>query len=424
MINKSLRLTAGFLASVLLISSVPAEMLAVENNKTTEVVTYMSDDVYNFSAGAILAMNETVVVDNDDDDTILADKETGVTENDAPIVSEPEADVPEVDAPEGETPETDVPETDAPQEEAPEVVVPVNPFANIAIANKINNYLSVREEPNTDAKVLGKMYKNNAAIVLEDLGDWYKVTSGNVTGYVAAKYVTVGDAKICKAAATITAKITTNSLRLRKKASTSAGVYTLLGKGSKVTVLDDSVEGWLKVKYKSYTGYISADYADVTITYKYGETKEEEKARLKKEEEAKKKAEEEKKKQEQAEKDKYKDPTGSDGQAVIDYALQFVGNKYVWGGESLTNGVDCSGFVMKVYEKFGIKLPHSSYKLRKVGKAVKAADLQPGDIICYSGHVALYIGNGKIVHASNKKDGIKITNNYKYKKVLAIRRVL
>ena len=79
---------------------------------------------------------------------------------------------------------------------------------------------------------------------------------------------------------------------------------------------------------------------------------------------------------------------------------------------------------MKVYEKFGIKLPHSSYKLRKVGKAVKAADLQPGDIICYSGHVALYIGNGKIVHASNKKDGIKITNNYKYKKVLAIRRVL
>ena len=119
----------------------------------------------------------------------------------------------------------------------------------------------------------------------------------------------------------------------------------------------------------------------------------------------------------QAEKDKYKDPTGKDGQAVIDYALQFVGNKYVWGGESLTKGVDCSGFVMKVYEKFGIKLPHSSYKLRKVGKAVKASDLQPG-------HVALYIGNGKIVHAANKKDGIKISNNYKYKKVLAIRRVL
>lgn len=415
MINNSLRITAGFLAGILLFSSTPAEWLAVEDANTSETVTYMSDELYYFSAGAVSAMNETVVLDKDDDDTILADKETGVTENDAPVVSEPDEG--------GETPETPEETPDIP-EEKPEEVVPVNPFANIAIANKINNYLNVREEPNSDSASLGKIYKNNAAIVLEDLGDWYKVTSGNLTGYIAAKYVTVGDAAICKKAATITAKITTNSLRLRKKASTSSGIYTLLGKGSKVTVLDDSTEGWLKVKYKSYTGYISADYADVTITYEYGETKAEEKARLKKEEEAKKKAEEEKKKQEQAEKDKYKDPTGKDGQAVIDYALQFVGNKYVWGGESLTKGVDCSGFVMKVYEKFGIKLPHSSYKLRSVGKAVKASDLQPGDIICYSGHVALYIGNGKIVHAANKKDGIKISNNYKYKKVLAIRRVL
>ncbi|MBO5098269.1 MAG: SH3 domain-containing protein [Agathobacter sp.] len=415
MINNNLRITAGFLAGILLFSSTPAEWLAVEDANTSETVTYMSDELYYFSAGAVSAMNETVVLDKDDDDTILADKETGVTENDAPVVSEPEEG--------GETPVTPEETPDIP-EEKPEEVVPVNPFANIAIANKINNYTYVRKAPNADGEVLGKMYKNNAAVVLEDLGDWYKVTSGNVTGYVAAKFVTVGDAAVCKKVATITAKSTTNGLRLRKKASTSAGIYTILGKGAKVTVLDDSIEGWLKVKYKSYTGYISADYADVTITYEYGETKAEEKARLKKEEEAKKKAEEEKKKQEQAEKDKYKDPTGKDGQAVIDYALQFVGNKYVWGGESLTKGVDCSGFVMKVYEKFGIKLPHSSYKLRKVGKAVKASDLQPGDIICYSGHVALYIGNGKIVHAANKKDGIKISNNYKYKKVLAIRRVL
>ena len=406
MINNNLRLAAGFLAAVVLFSSTPAEWLAVEDDKVNENVTYMSDEVYNFSAGAVSAMNETVVLDTDDDDTILADKETGVTENDTPVVSEPEA---------GE---------ENTESETPEVVEPVNPFANIAIVNKVNDFLNVREQPNSDSTVLGKLYKNNAAIVVEDLGDWYKVTSGNVTGYVAAKYVTVGDAEVCKKAATITAKITTNSLRLRKKASTSAGIYTLLGKGAKVTVLDDSIEGWLKVKYKSYTGYISADYADVTIKYEYGETKAEEKARLKKEEEAKKKAEEEKKKQEQAEKDKYKEPTGKDGQAVVDYAVQFVGNKYVWGGESLTKGVDCSGFIMKVYEKFGIKLPHSSYKLRSVGKKVSASDLQPGDIICYSGHVALYIGDGKIVHAASKKSGIKITNNYKYRKVITIRRVL
>ena len=417
MINKSMRLTAGFLASVLLITVIPADSVAARG--TEETTAYTSVDNYSFSAGALSAITETVVVDTKDDDTILADKETGVAENDAPIVSEPDG----TDTPE-ETPQA--PET----EEVPET--PVNPFANIAIANnKVTTYLNVRVEPSAEATILGKLYKNNAATVLEDLGDWYKISTGNMTGYIAAEYVTVGDEDVCKAAATMTAVITTNALRLRKQPSTSAGVHTLLGTGQKVSVLEDNGDGWLKIKYKSYIGYISADYADVTLTYTYGETLEEEKARIaaekaaKKaaEEAAKKKAEEEKKKQEAANK-VYKEPTGSSGQAVIDYALQFVGNRYVWGGESLTNGVDCSGFVMKIYEKFGISLPHSSYKLRSVGRAVKESELQPGDIICYSGHVALYMGNGKIVHASNKKDGIKISNNYKYKKVLAIRRVL
>ena len=409
MINNSVRLTAGFLASVLLITTIPADSIQTEGAEDTTV--YMSIDEYNFSSGAISAITETVVLDTDDDDSVLVDGDAGVTENDTPIVSEPDG---SEEAPE-ETPEEVVPEE------------PVNPFANIAIANKITTYLNVRLEPNSDSEAVGKLYKNNAAIVVEDLGEWYKIESGNLTGYIASKYVTVGNENICKSAATMTAKITTNTLRLRKKPSTSAGVYTLLGTGQKVTVLEDNGDGWLKVKYKSYTGYIAAEYADVTLTYSYGETKEEEKAREAAEKAAKeaekKKQEEEKKKQEAANKE-YKEPTGTGGQAVVDYALQFVGNRYVWGGESLTNGVDCSGFVMKVYEKFGIKLPHSSYKLRSVGRKVSASELQPGDIICYSGHVAIYIGNGKIVHASNKKDGIKITNNYNYKKVITIRRVL
>lgn len=409
MINNSVRLTAGFLASVLLITTIPADSIQTEGAEDTTV--YMSIDEYNFSSGAISAITETVVLDTDDDDSVLVDGDAGVTENDTPIVSEPDGSE--------ETPE------ETPEEVVPEE--PVNPFANIAIANKITTYLNVRLEPNSDSEAVGKLYKNNAAIVVEDLGEWYKIESGNLTGYIASKYVTVGNENICKSAATMTAKITTNTLRLRKKPSTSAGVYTLLGTGQKVTVLEDNGDGWLKVKYKSYTGYIAAEYADVTLTYSYGETKEEEKAREAAEKAAKeaekKKQEEEKKKQEAANKE-YKEPTGTGGQAVVDYALQFVGNRYVWGGESLTNGVDCSGFVMKVYEKFGIKLPHSSYKLRSVGRKVSASELQPGDIICYSGHVAIYIGNGKIVHASNKKDGIKISNNYKYKKVITIRRVL
>ncbi len=112
------------------------------------------------------------------------------------------------------------------------------------------------------------------------------------------------------------------------------------------------------------------------------------------------------------------------GEDIVEFALQYVGNKYVYGGTSLTNGADCSGFVMRVYEAFGYQLPRSSYYQRSAGREVSAEEIQPGDIVCYSGHVAIYIGDGKIVHASNAKDGIKVSNDYRYRKVLSIRRIL
>ena len=379
--NKGVRLTAGLLVAALLVTTVPAETFTAKAAESTDYITVTP---YSFSAGAHSAITDTVVIEDSTEDELYAD----VEENEAPVVAEP-----------------------------------VNPYANIAIAN-VNEYLNIRAEANAEAEVLGKLYVKGAATVLETLDGWYKVTSGTVTGYVSADYVIVGDEATCKAASQRIATVNTDTLRLRKEATTESGINALLSIGNKVTVLDESIPGWYKVQYKSSTGYVSAEFVSVETVYSYAESKAEEAAR--KEAEAA-----ERRRQEAAKKNnnktssnkKYNAPAGVSGQSVVDYAVQFVGNPYVWGGTSLTKGADCSGFVMKIYEAYGVSLPHSSYKMRSVGYSVSASDVQPGDIICYSGHVAIYIGDGKIVHASNKKDGIKITNNWRYKKVLAIRRI-
>ncbi len=374
MINKGVRLTAGLLVAALLVTTVPAETFAGQIAESTNYITGTS---YSFSAGAHSAIGETVVLEDTTDDSLYA----GVEENDAPVVS-----------------------------------APANPYANIAIAD-VNEYLNIREEANSGATVLGKLYDKGAATVLETLDGWYKVASGNVIGYVSADYVIVGDEATCVAVSKRIGTVITDALKIRKEASTESGVYTLISNGNQVTVIDESIEGWLKIQYGSYTGYVAAEYVSVETVYNYAESREEEAARL---------AEEAKKQQQTStsfSNKTYNAPSGTSGQSVVDYAVQFVGNPYVWGGTSLTQGADCSGFIMKVYEAFGVSLPHSSYQLRSVGYAVSASDVQPGDIICYSGHAAIYIGNGKIVHASNKKDGIKITNNWQYRKVVAIRRI-
>ena len=380
MSNKGVRLTAGFLVVALLLTTVPAEFFAA---KTAESTDYTTTTPYSFAAGAHSAITETVVIEDESEEELYA----GVEENEAPVVAEP-----------------------------------VNPYEGIAIA-KVNEYLNIRSAANAEAEVLGKLYVNGAAKVLETLDGWYKVTSGSVTGYVAADYVIVGDEAACKAASKRIATVNTENLRLREEATTESDIEALLSVGNKVTVLDESMSDWYKVQYKTTVGYVSAAYVSVETVYSYAESKEEEAARKAAEEAERRKQEEAKKSSQKTSNKKYKAPSGVSGQSVADYAVQFVGNPYVWGGTSLTKGADCSGFVMKIYEAYGVKLPHSSYKLRSSGYSVSSSEVQPGDIICYSGHVAIYIGDGKIVHASNKKDGIKITNNWRYKKVLAIRRI-
>ena len=396
MITKHIRLTACVLAGSILLSMLPASAQA---DTGVEVTGYITEVENLFSAGAHSAMSETVVM-LDTNDMFASD----ITENDTPQVAKP-----------GVT-----------QEETKE---PVSEYANIAIA-QVEIYLNVRAEAQPEAEVIGKLYNNSAATVFETLDGWYKVTSGNVTGYISSDYAVVGDEELCKSVSKRIGTIHAEALKVRTEASLESEVYTLWTDGKEVTILDETTPGWYKATDGNYTGYVSADYVTVATRYTYAESKEEEATRLAAEEaarraEAERRAQEEAKKKAEAQakpNKTYKAPAGKDGQSVADYACQFVGNPYVWGGESLTKGADCSGFVKAVYAKFGVSLPHSSYSLRYEGYAISEGELKPGDIICYDGHVGIYIGDGKMVHASNANEGIKISK-YNYRTPVAFRRI-
>ncbi len=201
-----------------------------------------------------------------------------------------------------------------------------------------------------------------------------------------------------------------------------------------LTIVDDSMKdsGWLKVDTEAGQGFVSTDFVTTSVEYTYAESKAAEQARLAKEkaerEQARKAALEAERKanaKKAASKRSSRSyaPAGSGtGSSVVSYAAQFVGNPYVYGASSLTNGTDCSGYVMSVYAAFGVSLPHSSSAMRGCGYSVSQDEMQPGDIVCYSGHVGIYAGNGTLVHASTPKDGIKYSNVH-YRKILTVRRI-
>lgn len=370
-------------------------------------------------------------------------------------------------------------------QKAPE---PESEYKNVGIS-VADNYVNIRKEPNTECEILGKLYKGCAATILSSEGEWVKIKSGSVTGYINSNYLAIGfDAEeLVDKYATKYAKVTARTLNVRTKMSTDSRILTQIPKGEVYQVLKEYDE-WLEVSIDDgdVTGYIAKEYTQITVEFEEAISIEEEREQQRREEEARraeaeqaeklrkereeaakkaaeeaKRKEEEKKKQEAANKkpssnkdqssnkkpssnknesnknqssntsNKNNSSADAKRQQVVNYALKFVGNRYVYGGTSLTNGTDCSGFTMQVYKAFGYSIPRTSRTQVGAGTKVKVSTstLKPGDLLFYTNssgtinHVAMYIGNGKVVHASNPRSGIKVSK-YNYRTPCAARRII
>ena len=275
-------------------------------------------------------------------------------------------------------------------------------YTNLGMSVISSGNLNIRQEASTDSEVVGILTNHNACELLEDAGEWYKVTSGKVTGYVNKQYLVTGDEAeaIAEQEIKTVATVNTETLNVRAEKSTEAEVLSQVGNSEAFTV-NSVADGWVEISVDDSVGYISQDYVTLAQALPTAKT---------------------------IEQVKYGDGVSDVRASVVSYALQFVGNRYVWGGTSLENGVDCSGFTMRILGKYGISLPHSSKAQPSYGTKISASEAKPGDLFFYGSgrsisHVAIYIGNGQIVHASNKRDGIKVSNAY-YRNPICVTRYL
>lgn len=275
-------------------------------------------------------------------------------------------------------------------------------YTNLGMSVISSGNLNIRQEASTDSEVIGILTNHNACELLEDAGEWYKVTSGKVTGYVNKQYLVTGDEAeaIAEQEIKTVATVNTETLNVRAEKSTEAAVLSQVGNSEAFTV-NSVADGWVEISVDDSVGYISQDYVTLAQALPIAKT---------------------------IEQVKYGDGVSDVRASVVSYALQFVGNRYVWGGTSLEKGVDCSGFTMRILGKYGISLPHSSRAQPSYGTKISASEAKPGDLFFYGSgrsisHVAIYIGNGQIVHASNKRDGIKVSNAY-YRNPICVARYL
>lgn len=274
-------------------------------------------------------------------------------------------------------------------------------YTNLGIA-RVEDHLNVRETADDNSKIVGKMSNDSGCEILEIVGNKAHIVSGSVEGYVSTDYLLTGDGafayakQIVKKLATVSA----DGLKVRSTPSLDGPVVNLVAYGEELEVVEE-LDGWVKVLYDDEEAYVSADYVTVGENLKTALNMTE---------------------------FLYGAGVSDVRVELCEYAKQFLGNPYVWGGTSLTKGADCSGFVLSVYAKYGISLPHSSRAQANMGTAISMSEAKPGDLVFYSkggriNHVAIYIGGGQVIHASSPKTGIRITSAY-YRTPTAVRRLI
>lgn len=332
-------------------------------------------------------------------------------------------------------------------------------YENVAVS-RCHDYVNVRSMPSTDGEILGKIYDGCAATILERVDDWYRIESGTVEGYIKAEYFVTGEEAeaLADELAVKIATVNTQTLRVRAEADINSDCITMVPLGEEFDIIEEK-NGWGKIEIDaSANGWVSLDYLDVRVEFDVAISVEEEQRMIEEQEAAARKAEADrqallaaqaeaeraaqaraeaeraaKEAQAQAAQETVVASIPSDStnaalrEALVSYALQFVGNPYVYGGNSLTNGTDCSGFVNLIYKEFGYSLTRRASLQYHDGRAISVAEMQPGDLIFYPepydpndiGHVAIYIGNGQVVHASSARTGIKISA-YNYRTIYGV----
>ncbi len=274
-------------------------------------------------------------------------------------------------------------------------------YTNLGIA-QVADHLNVRETAEDGSKIVGKMENDTGCEILGIEGNKAHITSGSVEGYVSLDYILTGKDAVAQADSVVKELATVNAdgLKLREAPSLDASVYDMVAYGEELEVLDNGSD-WVGVDYDGNELYVSADYVTVDTKLKTALNMTE---------------------------FLYGAGVSDVRVELCEYAKQFVGNPYVWGGTSLTKGADCSGFVLSIFAKYGISLPHSSRAQANSGTRIKMSEAKPGDLVFYAkggriNHVAIYIGGGQVISASSPKTGIRIASAY-YRTPVAVTRIL